>query len=435
MTIQTAALIVAGGRGTRVSSGNDNTLPKQYQMLGKFNILATTLNAFLQHDDIHHVIVVRHADDEALYRETLAQLSSAITATLLEKLQEAAIGGSSRQASVHAGLEALATSGVTHVLIHDAARPFVSEAILDNTLQSLRDEHEAVLVAQPVHDTLKRSQDNKLETVDRSNLWAAQTPQAFPLDFILAAHRQASISHPDQFTDDTAIAEWKGLPITLVEGDIDNFKVTTASDLMRARSVQKMREAETPLSPQDTSDMQDTDTTRSNTPTLSQLGDVRMGTGYDVHAFDDGDAVILGGIAIPHGRKLKGHSDADVVLHAITDAVLGAIGDGDIGTHFPPSDPKWKGAASDQFLIDAIDRVHALGGRVAHVDTTIICEAPKIGPHREALRNSIAEICKLPVSRVSVKATTSEKLGFTGRKEGIASIAAVTVRLPFSEDD
>ncbi|MEP3301467.1 MAG: 2-C-methyl-D-erythritol 2,4-cyclodiphosphate synthase, partial [Roseibium sp.] len=311
------------------------------------------------------------------------------------------------------------------VLIHDAARPFVTRDAISAVIERLQQGAKAVLSAIPIVDTLKRADadTHSLSTVDRQGLWAAQTPQGFDFDAIWHAHQNALKNGRMDFTDDTGVAEWAGHEIELAAGDADNFKITSPADLERARKIMEMTSKIAAPLPS------------TRTHALADLGDVRMGTGYDVHAFDAGDAVILGGVSIPHDRKLKGHSDADVVLHAITDAVLGAIGDGDIGTHFPPSDPKWKGAASDQFLHDAVRRVKAMGGQITHIDATIICELPKIGPHRARMRQAIADICALPVSRVSVKATTSERLGFTGRKEGIASMAAVTVRLPFSGDD
>ncbi|NVK35318.1 MAG: bifunctional 2-C-methyl-D-erythritol 4-phosphate cytidylyltransferase/2-C-methyl-D-erythritol 2,4-cyclodiphosphate synthase [Rhodobacteraceae bacterium] len=417
MTIQSAAIIVAGGRGSRLRT-NDEDLPKQYQHLDHKTILTHTLETFLNHSGISQVIVVRHQDDLEFYENAIACLKSDQTAKLLP----AAIGRDTRQGSVLSGLKALESMSCDFVLIHDAARPFVPSRILDDVIEKLNCGETAILTALPVVDTLKRySPDNALETVDRAGLWAAQTPQAFDFEMILSAHERAKLSGKTDFTDDTAIAEWIGVPVTLVEGHPDNFKITTPADLVRARKIAHEGHLMT----------QTPDTANSTLPPLEALQDVRMGTGYDVHAFDQGDAVILGGVAVPHDKKLKGHSDADVVLHALTDAILGAIGDGDIGAHFPPSDPKWKGAASDLFLIDAIRRVTELGGRIAHLDATIICEAPKIGPHRENIRTKIAQICDLPVSRVSVKATTSEKLGFTGRGEGIATMASATVRLPF----
>ncbi|MEJ8476791.1 bifunctional 2-C-methyl-D-erythritol 4-phosphate cytidylyltransferase/2-C-methyl-D-erythritol 2,4-cyclodiphosphate synthase [Roseibium algae] len=420
MTNQVAVIIVAAGRGARMQS-TETDLPKQYLDLGGRTILTQTLSAFLGHPDIYQVVVVRHVDDGDLYDQAVQDLETNLIADLLPSV----VGGATRQLSVSAGLKALTGKDCTSVLIHDAARPFVSSDVINNVIEKLRKGNVAVLPAVPVFDTLKRQvpATSQLETVDRTHLWTAQTPQGFNFETILSAHMLAETQGKLEHTDDTSVVEAMRVPVVLAEGSPENIKITTLPDLERARKKVGMTHS------------LKSDPVSSATPKLSELLDVRIGTGYDVHAFDDGDAVILGGHLIPHSKKLKGHSDADVVLHAITDAVLGSIGDGDIGTHFPPSDPKWKSAASDQFLLDAIRRVHELGGRVAHIDVTIICEAPKIGPHRQDMRAAIAGICDLPVSRVSVKATTSERLGFTGRREGIASMAAVTVRLPFAEDD
>lgn len=412
MSNQVAALVVAAGRGTRMSDG-DHDLPKQYLRLGSKSVLAHTLDVFLDHPRIQQVLTVRHPDDETLYESAIAETNAGFEA----KLIDAVPGGATRQQSVFEGLRELAKSGIRTVLIHDAARPFVDHPVIDRVLRQLDDGQQAVLTAVPVFDTLKRTRetDTGLETVDRTGLWSAQTPQGFAFDGIFGAHSRALEAGRADFTDDTAVAEWAGLGVVLSEGNPDNFKITTQGDLERAdRRIQMMER---------------------DRPSLALLADIRVGNGYDVHAFEDGRAVILGGVEIPHDKRLKGHSDADVVLHAITDAMLGAIADGDIGTHFPPSDPTWKGASSDQFLKDALRRVTDLGGQVAHIDVTIVCEMPKIGPHREDLRNSIAKICALPVSRISVKATTSERLGFTGRKEGIAALSSVTVRLPFHEGE
>lgn len=412
MTPKVAVIIVAAGRGARFA-GKDDKAPKQYRPLGGKPVLSHALTAFLRHPAVSDVLAVIHEDDNALYEEAVSQVQLPDTAGLLPPVH----GGVTRQESVRNGLEALAGKNPDYVLIHDAARPFATVEVIDAVLDRLSTGDVAVLPAVPVVDTLKRqcADASRLETVDRTGLWAAQTPQGFVYSSIRSGHERALGAGRTDFTDDTAIAEWDGLPVVLCQGDPDNSKITTRPDLERAESRMSMN-------------------SKSSSP-LSDLGDIRHGTGYDVHAFDDGDAVILGGIRIAHDRKLKGHSDADVVLHAITDAILGAIGDGDIGAHFPPSDPVWKGAASDRFLADAVRRVHDLGGRLAHVDATVICEAPKIGPHREAMRKSIAGICGISVSRVSVKATTSEQLGFTGRKEGIAAMASATVRLPFDEKD
>jgi 2-C-methyl-D-erythritol 4-phosphate cytidylyltransferase/2-C-methyl-D-erythritol 2,4-cyclodiphosphate synthase len=417
MAKSAAALVVAAGRGTRLA-GTGTSRPKQYLHLSGRPVLTHTLNALGNHPRISRLLAVIHPDDTGLYDEAVA----ALPAECSKKLQEPVYGGATRQQSVLAGLEALADLDCEHVFIHDAARPFVSEDVLNRILSCLDEGADGVLAAIPVTDTLKKadSRGRTNDTIDRSGLWAAQTPQAFSLKAILAAHRKAAVAGRNDFTDDTGLAEWAGMTILLSEGDPANFKITTAADLRRAEhqaSYHFMARTDTRL------------------PNLSRLADIRTGIGYDVHAFEDGNAVILGGVSIPHSKKLKGHSDADVVLHAITDATLGAIGDGDIGQHFPPSDPQWKGAPSDRFQEDALRRVTALGGRLAHIDVTVVCEEPKIGPHRQAMRDRIAEICGLPVSRVSVKATTSERLGFTGRKEGIAALASVTIRLPLAEEE
>lgn len=417
MPISAAALVVAAGRGTRISQDGTG-LPKQYRPLCGRPILSHTLTALANHAAISSILTVIHPDDRDLFNQA-ARLVPAETAG---KLLPPVHGGATRQNSVLNGLEALENTGSDFVLIHDAARPFVTGDVVDGILDALRAGKAGALAAIPVNDTLKRrsvGQDG-LETVSRTGLHAAQTPQGFALGRILQAHRAAQAEGLSDFTDDTSLGEWDGMLISLSLGDPANFKITTASDLTRAQHL--MKERNMGFAP-------------DQLPPLSALCDVRTGIGYDVHAFEDGDAVILGGTAIPHTQKLKGHSDADVALHAITDATLGAIGDGDIGQHFPPSDPTWKGAASDRFQIDAVRRVAELGGRIAHIDVTIVCEAPRIGPYRDKIRASIADICKLPAARVSVKATTSERLGFTGRKEGIAALASVTVRLPLTDTE
>ena len=405
-----AALIVAAGKGSRLSVSPDD-LPKQYRRLGNGSVLSHTLNAFGRHADIDDILCVIADADQLLYDTSVLET----TDETQSKCHKPVFGGATRQASVFNGLRALGETDVTHVLIHDAARPFVSERTISSVVDQLKSGSTAVLTAVPVVDTIKSVADGSMKTIDRSKLWAAQTPQAFALQTALRLHQLAAQAEQFGFTDDIGLAEWQDINVDLAKGTADNFKITTLADLVKAEGLAARM----------------TQPASTNVHPLAALGDIRTGQGYDVHAFEAGDAVILGGVVIPHSGKLKGHSDADVVLHAITDAVLGAIADGDIGAHFPPSDPKWKGAASDQFLVDALRRVSELGGRLAHVDVTIICEAPKIGPHREALRASIAKICSLPIGRVSVKATTSEKLGFTGRKEGIACTSVVTVRLPF----
>ncbi len=408
-----AAIIVAAGRGTRLSA-NPTGLAKQYLPLAGRPLLSHTLDVFLGHPEIACILVVIRDGDENHYQAAADACLEPLTSTLVPPV----MGGETRQESVRNGLLALKDRGCDSVLIHDAARPFVSHAVIDGVLETLAGGAQGALAAVPVVDTLKRQtgNDQRLKTVDRADLWAAQTPQGFAYQQILDAHNRAAASGLQDFTDDTSLAEWAGMHVALSPGEPDNIKITTSADLQRAqRMLRQMPEAQT---------------SDDYGKALAQLPDVRVGTGYDVHAFEDGDAVILGGVAIEHTRRLKGHSDADVVLHAITDATLGAIADGDIGQHFPPSDPQWKGAASDQFQQHAMERVTNRGGMISHIDVTVVCEAPKIGPHRDAIRDRIAGICSLPVSRVSVKATTSEELGFTGRREGIAALASVTVRLP-----
>lgn len=403
-----AVIIVAAGKGSRLRSAS-HMHPKQYIKIAGKPILAHTVNAFLSHPAIDDVICVIHQDNKDDYRACL----EALVANAGGKLQPPAIGGKTRQESVLSGLRHFSKSDQPDlVLIHDAARPFISPATIDGIIEELESGSRAVLAAAPVVDTLKKADGNQHveTTISREGLWAAQTPQAFDYKTILTAHERAATEGRTDFTDDASVAEWAGVPVKLVSGQTQNFKITTADDLERA---QQIMAAEKP----------------------AILTDIRVGSGYDVHAFADGDGVVLGGVTIPHDRRLSGHSDADVLLHALTDAVLGAIAEADIGAHFPPSDEKWKGAASDQFLIHALELVKAKGGKVSHLDATIICERPKIGPHRDAIRQSIADICALPLHRVSVKATTSERLGFTGRQEGIAAMATATIRLPETGED
>lgn len=306
-------------------------------------------------------------------------------------------GGATRQESVLNGLESLAELQPDQVLIHDGARPFVDPAIIDRAIAALVGSPGAV-VAMPVTDTLKRVQNNAVAgTVDRSDLWRAQTPQAFRYPEILAAHRRAKGL---EWTDDAAVAEAAGMNVAVVIGAESNFKITTTDDLRRAEQM------------------------------LRTTFEYRTGSGYDVHRFTAGDAIMLCGVRVPHSHGLEGHSDADVGLHALTDAVLGAIGAGDIGKHFPPSDPRWRGVDSSLFLRHAADMARARGGRITHVDITIICELPKIAPHREAMIARVADILGLADDQVSVKATTTEGLGFTGRREGIAAQAIATIGLP-----
>lgn len=380
--MRAVALIVAGGSGSRFGG----PVPKQYRRLAGVPVLRRTVETFLNHPAVGRVQVVIRAEDAALYADAVAGLD----------LPPPVIGGADRQESVRRGLEVLA--GVDVVLIQDAARPCVPAPVIDRVLAAVQPGAGAV-AALPVADTLWRGPDAVCDTlVDRQNLWRAQTPQGFMLTDILAAHRAA---RGQGLTDDAAVATAAGLKVHLVEGSPVSAKITTEADLT---------EAETRL--------------RQN------LTDIRVGTGFDVHAFADGDHVTLCGLTIPHTRGLAGHSDADVGLHALTDAILGALAAGDIGQHFPPSDPRWKGADSAQFLRHAATLVAARSGVIAHTDVTLICERPKVGPHRAAMQARVAEILGLALDRVSIKATTTEKLGFTGREEGIAAQAVATLRLP-----
>jgi 2-C-methyl-D-erythritol 4-phosphate cytidylyltransferase/2-C-methyl-D-erythritol 2,4-cyclodiphosphate synthase len=390
-------LVVAAGRGARAGAGG----PKQYRELAGRQVLTRTLEALLNGAPEARALVTIHPDDLDLYQAAVAPLPPSLRARLLDPV----FGGATRQDSVCNGLEAIAALGAPDdapVLIHDAARPFVAPELIARALDAAR-ERGAAVPGLAVVDTIKKvAEDERIvATPLRATLRAVQTPQAFRFGLILAAHRAVRADGCRELTDDAAVAEWAGHCVFVFPGEADNFKLTTAEDFLRAEN--RM---------------------------LNDLPDIRTGQGFDVHAFGEGDHVWLGGVQVPHDHGLVGHSDADVLLHAITDAVLGAIADGDIGAHFPPSDPQWRGAASDRFLRHAVERVSARGGRVAHIDATLICERPKVGPHRDAIRARIAEIMDLPLDRVAVKATTSERLGFTGRQEGIAALAMATVRLP-----
>ena len=384
-----AVVIVAAGRGSRIG---DDGGPKQYRALGGQSVLQKTVSSFTNHENIHLVQVVIHADDEELYAHSVSGN---------QKLLPPVVGGATRQESCAAGVKALRAHNVEKVLIHDAARPFTSLQTISNVLSGIA-EGICALPAIAVADTLKRANENAfvLDTVPRESLHLAQTPQGFNYAEILAAHKKAELENLNDFTDDAAVAEWAGMKVMLVEGDRDNFKITTMQDLKTAEMTMGLKD---------------------------RIPDVRTGSGYDVHTLGPGDKIILCGVEIDHNQSLQGHSDADVGLHSLTDALLGTIGAGDIGSHFPPSDPRWKGAASDQFLRHAAELVRAEGGSIANLDVTIVCEAPKIGPHRDAMREKIAEICDLDLPRVSVKATTNERIGFIGREEGIAAIATASV--------
>jgi 2-C-methyl-D-erythritol 4-phosphate cytidylyltransferase / 2-C-methyl-D-erythritol 2,4-cyclodiphosphate synthase len=386
------ALIVAAGRGSRF--GGD--LPKQYAMLAGKTLLARTVQAFGEHEAVTAIQIVIHAEDRILHDQSILGLGT-------DRLLPPVTGGATRQASVLAGLDALQGTGCDVVLIHDAARAFVSSALIDRAIDAAL-EHGAAVPGVAVTDTVIAVTDSVVAaTPDRATLRAVQTPQAFRFDLILAAHRQAAQSGTTNFTDDGNAARAAGHAVHVFEGDPANVKITTQDDIAKA------------------------------TRRLAGHMISRTATGFDVHALGAGDHVWLCGLKIPHGQSLIGHSDADVALHALTDALMGTMADGDIGRHFPPSDPQWKGAASDQFLAYAAERLRQRGGIIDLLDVTIICEAPKIGPHADAMRQRVAEIAGIRVSVVSVKATTTERLGFTGRGEGISALATATVRLPDSE--
>jgi 2-C-methyl-D-erythritol 4-phosphate cytidylyltransferase/2-C-methyl-D-erythritol 2,4-cyclodiphosphate synthase len=371
------ALIVASGRGQRFGAER----PKQYQQLAGRPVLRHCLERFGSHPRVGGVRAVIHPQDRELYDAAARGLA----------LLEPAEGGPTRQESVRLGLESLGAAPPDFVLIHDGVRPLTDAALIDRVLDGLA-EHAAVLPALPVTDTLKHvGADGVLGTVERQGLYRAQTPQGFVYDRILAAHRAAAGAE---------VAEALGLAVAVVAGDEANLKITDPADLARAERL------------------------------LGGALQPRTGLGFDVHRLAPGDGLVLLGVRLPEPLRLIGHSDADVGLHAITDALLGALGAGDIGSHFPPSDPRWAGADSALFLGHAWQLIHAAGGRIEHVDVTLICERPQIGPHRGAMVTRLAELLALPPARVSVKATTTERLGFIGRGEGIAAQAVATVSLP-----
>jgi 2-C-methyl-D-erythritol 4-phosphate cytidylyltransferase / 2-C-methyl-D-erythritol 2,4-cyclodiphosphate synthase len=386
-----AAVIVAAGRGHR--AGGD--IPKQYRTIAGEPIIRPTLLAFLNHPQIDVVQPVIHQDDEKAFRAAAAGLKNLLPPVW---------GGATRQASVRAGLEALRAGVPDLVLIHDAARPFLTGGLISRAIAAAQ-EDQAAVPAVAIADTVKKIDARQMvtETLDRGALRTVQTPQAFAFDLIIDLHRRAAAAGREDFTDDAALAEWAGHPVRVFEGEAGNVKLTTNDDFTRAEASR-----------------------------MAAFGDVRTGNGFDVHAFADGNHVMLGGVRIPHTRGVTGHSDADVALHALVDAILGALAEGDIGTHFPPSDPQWRGASSDRFLTFASERVRARGGLIAHLDVTVVCEAPRVSPYRDAMRERIAAITGIAVERVAVKATTSETLGFTGRSEGIVAMATATLRLPWS---
>jgi 2-C-methyl-D-erythritol 4-phosphate cytidylyltransferase/2-C-methyl-D-erythritol 2,4-cyclodiphosphate synthase len=375
--MRTAGLVVAAGRGARL--GGD--IPKQYLCLAGIPVLRRAVAALLAHPAVNPVLVVIHPDDRARYDAAVAGLP---------RLLPAVAGAATRAGSVLNGLEALAADAPDRVLIHDAARPFARPELTGAVLAAL-DAAPAALPALPVVDALWRASGGRAsEPASRDGLWRAQTPQGFRFPEILAAHR----AHAGAADDDAAVARAAGLEVLIVPGDEANFKITAAADLARAER---------------------------------ELMDIRTGNGFDVHAFGPGDRVTLCGVAIPFDRGLVGHSDADVGMHAVTDAIFGALAEGDIGQWFPPSDPAWRGAASETFLRKALERAAERGFTVSHLDCTLVCEAPKVGPHAPAMRERLAGIAGIAPDRVSVKATTSERLGFTGRGEGIAALATATL--------
>jgi 2-C-methyl-D-erythritol 4-phosphate cytidylyltransferase / 2-C-methyl-D-erythritol 2,4-cyclodiphosphate synthase len=376
------ALVVAAGRGTRLGG----PLPKQYRELAGRPVLRHSLERFIKHPGIDNVRAVIHPGDRQFYLEAAAGLN------LLEPVD----GGDERQESVRKGLESLIELAPDTVLIHDAARPFVDDALINRVISAL-DERAGAIPAVPVADTLKRGEGGLITaTVDRSGLWRAQTPQGFVFDCLIEAHRKYT---GERLTDDAALLELAGHGVALVDGSEENTKVTTEQDLQRAANVCAPPE-------------------------------FRTGNGFDVHRFTEGDIVTICGIHIAHESGLSGHSDADVGLHALTDALFGTIADGDIGSHFPPNEAQWKDADSALFLTEAVNRIAARGGQIINVDVTIICERPKIGPHRERMKARLADILGIELDRISVKATTTERLGFAGRGEGIAAQASATIRLP-----
>jgi len=371
-----AALIVAAGKGVRAGG----TVPKQYALLGDVPVIARAVDAFAGMP----VHVVIGAGQDALLEDALGGRSVSSITT----------GGAERQDSVKAGLAAIGNSA-THVLIHDAARPLLPRAVVDRLIAALENADGAVPVLM-VADSVARADGTLGDAVDRASLVRVQTPQAFRIDAIMTSHAQWT---GGPATDDAQVARAAGFRVATVEGDVLLDKITTQGDFARAEAM------------------------------LAKNRVSRTAMGFDVHRLEAGEELWLCGIRVPFDKGLSGHSDADVALHALTDALLGTIGAGDIGAHFPPSDPQWRGAASDRFLVHASDLIRTAGGQIEHVDVTIICEAPKIGPHRDAMRARIADLLRLDSGAVSVKATTTEGLGLTGRGEGIAAQAVATVSM------
>ncbi len=402
----TAALIVAAGRGHRVGG----PLPKQYRALAGRTVLGHSVRRLAAHPRIDRVRVVINPTDRALYDDAVQGSECGDAGALLEPVA----GGATRQESVRNGLESLAEAPPALVLIHDGARPLVTDAVIDGALDALAG-HDGALPALAVSDSLKRAAPGSVlvaGAVTREGLWRAQTPQGFRYPAILDAHRAAAGA---ALTDDAAVAEQAGLSVALTAGDEDNLKITTEQDFSRAERIMAAQGA------------RDAD--------VATALETRVGMGFDVHRFGPGDHLMLGGVAVPHEHGVVSHSDGDVVLHAIVDAVLGALAAGDIGTHFPPSDETWRDADSAHFVAHALELLKERGGRLGHVDVTLICQRPRIGPHRAAMVARLAALLDLAPARISLKATTTERLGFTGRGEGIAAQAVATVRLPAGGGD
>ena len=384
-----AAVIVAGGSGFRAGG----ELPKQYQLIGGRPVIWWTLKAFADHPGISHVQTVIGAGHEKLFAAASKGL----------KIAEPVIGGTSRQDSCRIGVTACAR--FEKVLIHDAARPFVSADLISHIIAEL-DRSEGVVPGIPMADTMKFAPGGVVaRTVDRQSLWSVQTPQGFGAAAILNAHNQAYEQKLEGLTDDAAVAEKFGMQVRIIAGRTENHKLTTAEDIVAAdRTLMIQNNLDRP--------------------------DIRIGQGIDFHEFEKGNGVILCGVKIPHTKKLKGHSDADAAMHALTDAILGAIGEGDIGTFFPPSDPQWKGVASSAFVTKAMELLTSRGGILANVDITILAEAPRVTPHIGAMKALLSPLLHIASDRIAIKATTTEKLGAIGRQEGLAAFATATVRLP-----
>jgi 2-C-methyl-D-erythritol 4-phosphate cytidylyltransferase / 2-C-methyl-D-erythritol 2,4-cyclodiphosphate synthase len=388
--MKVGAVVVAAGTGSR--AGGEK--PKQYQIIGGRPVVWWALKSFCDHPSIAHIQPVIGVGQDDLFKDACEGLT----------VESPVVGGETRQESCRRGLEAIARHNVTHVLIHDAARPFVSTALISRVISGL-ERHPSAIPGLAIADTVKKAPFGTIErTVDRTGLWTVQTPQGFAFEAIRAAHEKAAQTGQSSLTDDAAVAELAGLEVAIIPGDAANRKMTTAADLAEAD--------------------------RALSTSLGDLPDIRTGIGIDIHPFTEGDHVMLCGVAIPHTHRLAGHSDADAALHALTDAILGAIGEGDIGTHFPPSDPQWKNAPSAIFLTRAVELVTRRGGKVGNADVAILAEAPRISPHLPAMKAKLSALLGIAEDRIAIKATTAEKLGFVGRGEGITAYATVLVRLP-----